>query len=166
MKSKKVQFKILWVTAFVYLFTLSDVFFSPAKVDIEICTRLFTRRRPLAKYQQTYYYLHTNKHTYSVSEQVYRSVSIGQRIFIIRSAVTGANRYVEVINNGQIISCDIRFMSESGLVVLIFFTSITVLFMIFYDTIRYAPGRMNLTIFLAIIAMILFIFHLRGALEL
>ena len=165
MKSKSIQFKILWITASIYLFTLSDVFISPSKVNTEICTELFTKVHPLSKYQRTYYYLHTNKHSYSISEKVYYSASVGETILIVRSALTSANRFVEVIEGNKLVKCNIQFISDSGLVILIFFTLVTILFMIFYDKIPYASGRMNLTFFLAIISIVLFAFHLRGALE-
>lgn len=165
MKSKKTQFIILWSVALFYLFILSDVFFSPDKVDIETCTRIYTVQSSTGRYKRTNYYLHTNNHKYSINSKIYWSVSTGQNIFIRRSAITGANRYIEVLNGAKIIKHNVQFMSEAGLVALIFFTSITFLFMIFYEKIWYVQGRLNLTIFLTIISIIVFILHLRGALE-
>ena len=166
MKSKKTQFVILWTTGLFYLFIFADVFFSPEKVDTEICTRIYTVRKSSVRYKRTVYYLHTKDHKYSVTSSVYWSVSTGQRVYIRRSAITGANRYIAVMNNSKHIQCNVQFMSEAGIITLVFFTTITFLFMIFYEKIRYVPGRLNLTVFLAIISIILFIFHLRGALEL
>ena len=166
MRNRSVQFKVLWVTAFVYLLTLMDKFMSPSIVKAELCTEIFTEIRPFSKYQKTYYYLHTDKNKYSIDEKMYYAVSVGQYVMIGRSALTGANRFIEVLKDNRIVRSNIEFVSDSGLVVLIFFSVVTILFMIFYDRIPYIAGRMNLTIFVAVIAVLLFVFHLRGALEL
>ena len=157
-KTHKIMALILILTCgFIYY----DSIYSPSKVTEEICEHLIRTARFNSGIRY-YYYVQTNGDSYAVTRDSYDIGSIGGKVFIIKSALTGANREVRISNSVRTEVSDIRFISESGLVLLSFVVIASILFIIFYDRIPYKQGAKSVVYLLTFLTVFLLFFYLRG----
>ena len=164
MKTKKVQFKILWATLALCACIYIDVLFIPSSTSVETCTKL-TMQAGRGRYSGRFFYLKTEKSTYSVNEAIYELAEVGSKVTIVRSAATNARRKLQIkATNGVVVAeSDLRMIEDSGMFYLSFISVMIIMFMLAYKKVTYVTGRMHLTLYFVASSFFLLFLHLRGA---
>lgn len=161
MGTKTIHFGILIVSLVICLFMYLDAYWLPCNASEEITLKAndFQSR---GKSSTTHsYLLTTNVGTYSITESLYRGISIGDTVYIERSSLTSVSQKAFLYKGEYIYMYEIGFLrARNGFI----FTPMLLLgiiaFLLFYNKLDNLQGRVNMTYALFIGTLILFLFYL------
>lgn len=159
--AKKWHYSVLTACLVVCILIYADVYLFPLRSNIEVVTD----SRSELHYSKTTlifrYFIKTQRREYKVPASVYNGVDDGDSIVVFRSLAANSAQKIAINREGYKGIYDIGYLltnSRCFIFALLPLGIITTL--IFYNYIKYLPGRTNLTVFLAITTLYFLIAHL------
>ena len=159
MSRRKIHYFFLGLSLFLSLLMLLDGFIIPLKQYKEVVEKCYTSTQQTLRSKQDLDIVKTNVSSYVVNHNLYLELEPGDSVIVFRSVITNARQKIKSENQG--VTYKIGFAVENfGAITLTIISILIIIFMFLYNKVIYKPGREKLTIFIVIVTLIIFYFHM------